>query len=57
MDTETSPCIQRTRLRIGEDAWDWCALFNAKIDQLRCEKCEYRRLYQGHHEQPKEACV
>jgi hypothetical protein len=55
MAKETYPCIQQIELRIGEDVWDWCALFNAKIDQLHCDKCEYRSLYQGHHELPKKA--
>ena len=57
MAKETYPCIQQIKLRIGEDVWDWCALFNAKIDQLHCEKCEYRSLYQGHHELPKKTYV
>lgn len=55
MANDTHPCIQKTKLRIGQDAWDWCALFNARIDQLRCEKCEYRTLYQEPLELPKEA--
>jgi hypothetical protein len=57
MAKRTYPCIQRTKLRIGKDTWDWCALFNAKIDQLHCEKCEYRMLYQEPFEMPKEPCA
>ena len=55
MGEKTYPCVQRIQLRIGKDAWDWCALFNAKADQLCCEKCEYRTLYQEPVELPKEA--
>jgi len=54
MSRKTYPCIQRTRLRIGDDVWDWCALFNAKIDQLQCEKCEYGTLYRKPLELPEE---
>jgi hypothetical protein len=55
MAEKTYPCIQRTTLRIGKDAWEWCALFNARIDELHCEKCEYRTLNQRPVELPKEA--
>ena len=55
MVEKTYPCIQRTRLRIGGDVWDWCALFNAKTDQLNCEKCEYRSLYRTPLDLPEEA--
>lgn len=55
MAEKTYPCIQRIKLRIGKDAWDWCALFNAKVDELHCEKCDYRTLYQEPLELPKEA--
>jgi hypothetical protein len=55
MAEKTYPCIQRTKLRIGKDAWDWCALFNARIDELNCQTCEYRVSGQKPLELPKEA--
>jgi hypothetical protein len=55
MAEKTYPCIHRTKLRIGKDAWEWCALFNAGIDKLDCETCEYRTPIQKPLEIPKEA--
>ena len=55
MAEKTYPCIQRTKLRIGKDAWDWCTLFNARIDELNCQTCEYRVSSQKTLELPKEA--
>lgn len=55
MSEKTYSCIQRIKLRIGKDAWEWCALFNARADQLQCEKCEYRALFQEPLELPEEA--
>jgi hypothetical protein len=55
MAEKTYPCIQRIKLRIGKDAWDWCAIFNARIDELHCETCEYRTLQQKPVELPNEA--
>jgi hypothetical protein len=55
MAKKTYPCIQRTKLRIGDDVWDWCALFNGKVEEQYCEKCEYRTLYRKPPELPEEA--
>lgn len=54
MPEKTYPCIHQTKLSIGKDAWDWCALFNARMDELHCDKCEYRTLHQKRLEFPKE---
>ncbi len=31
-------------MRIGEKEWEWCHLFNAKIDDVDCAKCDYQRV-------------
>ena len=53
MPNKTYPCIHQTKLSIGKDAWEWCALFNARVEELHCEKCEYRTLPQKRLELPK----
>jgi hypothetical protein len=55
MAEKTYPCIHQTKLSIGKDAWEWCALFNARVEELHCEKCEYRTLPQKRLELPKQA--
>jgi len=55
MAEKTYPCIERTKLSIGKDAWDWCGLFNARIDELNCQTCEYRTSSHKSLELPKEA--
>ncbi|MEM3736804.1 MAG: hypothetical protein QXJ75_01755 [Candidatus Bathyarchaeia archaeon] len=34
-------------MKIGEKEWNWCYLFNAKIDDVDCANCGYSRLFKA----------
>ena len=35
-------CKYKGLMRIGDKKWEWCFLFNAKIEDLNCEKCRHK---------------
>ena len=35
-------CKYKGLMRIGDKEWEWCFLFNAKIEDLNCEKCRHK---------------
>ena len=35
-------CKYRRSMRIGDREWEWCFLFNAKTEDLNCEKCRHK---------------
>ena len=37
-------CIYRGMRKLGEDEWDWCYFYNAKIGDVNCETCEMGKM-------------
>jgi len=44
MSQESEKCIYRGKIRIEKKEWSWCYLFNAKLEDLNCEKCKHREV-------------
>jgi len=37
-------CIYRGVRKLGEDEWEWCYFYNAKIGDVKCETCEMGKM-------------
>jgi len=37
-------CQYKGKLKLSEKELEWCFAFNASLEDLNCEKCEYKRL-------------
>ncbi|GEM_PF-2522681 len=44
MVSEEYECRFRGSMKMGEQEWDWCFLYNCETLRLDCERCEFKEL-------------
>ena len=41
--SKEAECRYKGSMVIGDEKWEWCHLFNARVADLDCAHCEHRK--------------